>query len=115
MDFINNPSRVFIKTDESGKVIAIDGGYTTPSDLTDWVQIDEGYGDKYNLCQGNYLDKPIMTHDGIYQYRYINNEVIERTKTEIEADRQARNNAPALPTELEQLRADVDFLLMMEG
>lgn len=43
-------SKVYIKTDENNRIIRCEGGYTTPEALTDWTYIDEGTGDKYNLC-----------------------------------------------------------------
>lgn len=106
-------SKVYIKTDEQGRVIRCEGGYTTPSDLNGWVQIDEGTGDKYNLCQSHYFDGGLYTEDGIPRYKLKDGKVVERTAEEIEADRAAL--VPTAPTALEQLRADVDFLAIMQG
>lgn len=103
-------ARVFILTDDNNIVTRIEGEYTLPQDLTDWIQIDEGYGDKYNLAQTHYLDKPLMTEDGIYQYKYQNGEVVERTAEEIEADREA---VPIVPTQLEQLESQVFYTAVM--
>lgn len=97
-------SKVYIKIDDNNRVVRIEGGYTTPTDLTDWIEIDEGTGDRYNLAQSHYLEKGLMTDDGIYQYKYENEEVIERTEEEIEADRQA---IPYVPTDMEKLEAQV--------
>lgn len=103
-------SRVFILIDDNNRVTRIEGEYTLPQDLTDWIQIDEGYGDKYNLAQTHYLDKPLMTEDGIYQYKYENGEVVERTAEEIEADREA---VPIVPTQMEQLESQVFYTAVM--
>lgn len=103
-------SRVFILVDDNNRVTRIEGEYTLPQDLTDWIQIDEGYGDKYNLAQSHYLDKPLMTEDGIYQYKYQNGEVVERTAEEIEADREA---VPIVPTQMEQLESQVFYTAVM--
>lgn len=103
-------SRVFIKIDEENRVVRIEGEYTLPTDLTDYIQIDEGEGDKYNLAQTHYLDKPLMTEDGIYQYKYENGEVVERTAEEIEADREA---VPIVPTQMEQLESQVFYTAVM--
>lgn len=103
-------SRVFILTDNNNIVTRIEGEYTLPSDLKDFIQIDEGEGDKYNLAQTHYLDKPLMTEDGIYQYKYENGEVVERTAEEIEADREA---VPIVPTQMEQLESQVFYTAVM--
>lgn len=105
-----NKSKVYILMDDNNRVIRIEGGYTTPADLTDWIEIDEGTGDKYNLCQSHYLEKGLMTEDGIYQYKYENEEVVERTQEEMDADRQA---IPVVPTDAEKLEAQVLYTAMM--
>lgn len=113
MDFKTLKSKVYIQTDNQGRILRCDGGYTTPADLTGWTEIDEGTGDKYNLCQSNYFAGGLYTMDGIPRYRWDGTQAVERTEEELEADRAARP-APE-PTEQEQLRADVDFLLAMGG
>lgn len=103
-------SRVFILTDDNNRVTRIEGEYTLPQDLTNWILIDEGYGDKYNLAQTHYLEKGLTTEDGIYQYKYENEEVKERTTEEIEADREA---VPVIPTQMEQLESQVMYTALM--
>ena len=103
-------SRVYILTDEQNRIIRIEGEYTLPSDLTVWILIDEGYGDKYNLAQTHYLEKGLTTDDGIYQYKYADEEVEERTQAEIEADREA---IPYVPSEMEILESQVYYTAMM--
>ncbi len=103
-------SRVFILVDDNNRVTRIEGEYTLPQDFTDWIQIDEGYGDKYNLAQTHYLEKGLKTEDGIYQYKYENEEVVERAEEEIEADREA---IPAVPTPMEQLESQVMYTALM--
>lgn len=71
-------SRVYILVDENNNIIRLEGEYSLPSDLSGWILIDEGQGDRYNLAQNHYFDKPvkdIMT--GNYNYKYINGEVVE--------------------------------------
>lgn len=80
-------SKVYVKTDSSDRIIRIEGGYTTPSDLTGWVQIDEGEGDRYNLCQTHYFDGGLYTADGIPRYKLVDGQAVERTAEEIAADR----------------------------
>ncbi|WP_195278618.1 hypothetical protein [Clostridium sp. J1101437_171009_A5] len=105
-------SKVYVQTDEHARITRCEGGYTTPADLTGWVQIDEGTGDKYNLCQSHYFDG-LYTQDGIPRYKLVDGTPVERMEEEIEADR--ATIIPPAPTALEQLRADVDFLAIMQG
>ena len=113
MEFETPKSKVYIQTDTEGRILRCEGGYTTPSDLTGWTEIDEGTGDKYNLCLSHYFSGGLYTMDGIPRYRWDGTQAVLRTEEELEEDRAARP-APE-PTEQEQLRADVDFLLAMGG
>lgn len=83
------PSKVYVKTDDQNRIVRCEGGYTTPFDLTDWVQIDEGTGDRYNLCQSHYFDGGLYTFDGIPKYKLVDGQPVERTEEEIAADRAA--------------------------
>lgn len=82
-----NTSKVYVKVDKQNRILCCEGGYTTPNDLTDWVLIDEGSGDKYNLCQSHYFDKPIYTNDGVPRYKLVDGKAVERTSEEISAER----------------------------
>lgn len=39
---MDNTSRVYIKTDDQGRIIRCEGEYTLPSNLDGWVLIEEG-------------------------------------------------------------------------
>ena len=83
-----NKSFVYAKVDERNRITAIDGGYTISNikDFSEWVYIDEGVGDRYNLCQSNYLPKPITDDRGIYQYKLVDGKPAERTQAEKDED-----------------------------
>lgn len=87
MNFETPKSKVYIQIDNDGRILRCDGGYTTPADLTDWIEIDEGDGDKYNLCQSNYFDGGLYTMDGIPRYRWDGEKAVLRSEEELEADR----------------------------
>ncbi len=89
---------VYIKTDEEGRIIAVNSSAFL-DDTADWIQIDSGVGDKYHHAQGNYLDKPICTDDGIYQYILVDGAVVERTAEEIAADLAAQPAPGPTPEE----------------
>lgn len=113
MNFQAIKSKVYIKTDGQGRILLCEGGYTTPKDLAGWIYIDEGTGDRYNLCQSHYFSDGLYTADGIPLYRWDGKQIIPRAEEEMENDR--KSIPPFPPSELEQLRADVDFIAALEG
>lgn len=96
-------SRVYVLLDSESRVLRLEGEYSLPNDLTNWIKIDEGFGDKYALAQSHYLDKPL--YDGaVLRYKLVDGKVVERTAEEIEADK-AKLPKPVIPktnAELEQ-------------
>lgn len=97
-------SKVYVQTDEQNRILRCEGGYTTPADLTGWVQIDEGTGDRYNLCQSHYFDGGLYTSDGIPRYKLVDGQPVERMEEEIAADR--------VPLQARAVRAQRDKLLV---
>lgn len=91
MENLNLKSKVYVLIDSNNYITRIEGQYSLPLDLTNWILIDEGYGDKYNLAQTHYFDKPLMTQDGIYQYKLVGTTPIERSEEEIAAERETKN------------------------
>lgn len=85
--------KIYIKTDDSNRVTAINSSAFL-TDPTGWIEVDEGTGDKYHHAQGHYLPLGLMTEDGIYQYKYVDGTVQERTADEIQVDRDAIPPAP---------------------
>ena len=115
MNFETPKSKVYIQTDTKGRIIRCEGGYTTPADLTNWIKIDEGFGDKYNLAQSHYLAKPLYTQDGIPQYKLDDGVVTPRTKDEIEADRSKLPQPEIQPTNKELMDAILELSKTMEA
>lgn len=80
-------SRVYIKVDEQGRIVRCEGEYTLPSDLTDWILIEEGSPcDRLNLAQSHYFDGGLYTMDGIPRYRWDGSAAVLRTDKELEAE-----------------------------
>lgn len=101
-------SKVYIKIDSQSRVIQCEGGYTMGNidDYSEWILIDEGIGDRYNLCQSLYFEPSLYTEDGIPQWKYIDGLTVLRSLAEIEADRAA---IPAPPP------SDHDLLMTLLG
>lgn len=70
-------AKVYIKINEQNEIIDV-GSSIFIEDITDWIYIDEGIGDKYVHAQNNYFDKPIIDENDNYVYLFINGEVIEK-------------------------------------
>lgn len=77
--------KVYVKTDNAGRVLAINSDAFLPS-LDGWTQIDEGYGDKYHHAQGNYFLLPIRDERGICRYKLVDGMPEERTVAEMDSD-----------------------------
>lgn len=96
-------SRVYVLLDSESRVLRLEGEYSLPADLTGWIKIDEGYGDRFALAQSHYLALPL--YDGaVLRYKFVDGKVVERTAEEIEADK-AKLPKPVTPktnAELEQ-------------
>lgn len=73
---------VYVKTNEQGYITAVNSSAFL-TDTTDWVQIDEGYGDKYHHAQGNYFPQPIFTDGGAYRYKLVDGVPVECSEEEI--------------------------------
>lgn len=92
-------SKVYVLLDEKSRVLRCEGGYTMSNidDVSQWTYIDEGTGDRYNLCQSHYFGKPVMTAEGAYNYKLVDGKPVECTAEEIAAQEEA-NKPEAVPT-----------------
>ena len=79
------PHIVYVKLDDANRITAVNSS-AFRRDVTDWTEIDSGFGDKYHHAQGNYFDKPIMDMRGIYRYKLEDEKAVERTQEEMDAD-----------------------------
>lgn len=89
------------------------------TDLTGWVEIDRGHGDKYYHAMGNYFPESICTDGGAYRYKLVNGKAVECTQEEITQQEEANKPIPAptpeeriaeLEAENKTLTAQVDAL-----
>lgn len=69
------PIKVYIRVNSNNEVIDINSEIFI-TDLTGWVEIDSGFGDKYAHAQSQYLDKPLVNEDGKFNYKFVNNKLI---------------------------------------
>ncbi|WP_018306358.1 hypothetical protein [Desulfitobacterium hafniense] len=99
-DFEPEPIRVYVQVDSERCITTINSSAFL-TDITDWIQIDEGFGDRYHHAQGNYLEKGLIDEQGCYNYKLIDGEVAERSLEEKQAEIDARPTPP--PTEMDVL------------
>ena len=69
--------KVYIKVNEEHEITEVNSNVFI-EDITDWIKIDEGQGDKYAHAQNNYFEKPLINEEGAYNYLYINGKIYER-------------------------------------
>ena len=110
-------SKVYVLLNSEGYITRIDGGYTIGNitDPENWVLIDEGNGDKYNLCQGNYFPQPIRAMGGAYRYKLVDGKPVECTAEEIEAQEEALKPVPtpSLENRVEVLESTTDDMILL--
>lgn len=111
MEFEMSPYIVYVKVNSDGYVMAVNSSEFL-SDTTDWIEINQGYGDKYHHAQGNYFDKPIYTDGGAYRYRLVGKKVVECSAEDIEAQEKA-NMPEEIPSQLDVIEAQVTYTAMM--
>lgn len=93
------PYIVYVNPDSNGYITAVNSSAFL-ADLTDWVEIDRGYGDKYHHAQGNYFPLPIITDGGAYRYKLVDSKPVECSAEEI-ADQEAALQPEPTPAEPE--------------
>lgn len=77
MEELEQPIKVYIRVNSNNEVIDINSEIFI-QDLTSWIEIDSGYGDKYAHAQSQYFDKPLVNEDGRYNYKYKNGGIVEQ-------------------------------------
>ena len=99
-------SKVYVLLDERSRVLCCEGGYTMSNidDVSQWTYIDEGTGDRYNLCLSHYLDGGLYTMQGIPRYKYEGGVCVLRSEAEIAED--VANLPKPEPSQLEQTQAE---------
>ena len=106
---MEQPYKVLVRVDESGRVVAINSSAFLP-DTTGWVQIDSGYGDRYHHAQGNYFDKPLYDDHGICRYKLVNGRPVERTQEDMDADYVPPEVKPTDAERISQLESEKKLL-----
>ena len=110
MNFI--PYIVYVKPNDAGYITAVNSSAFLP-DTTGWTEIDSGYGDKYHHAQGNYFPQPIIDERGIYRYKLVDGNPVERTQEEMDADYVVPEVKPTTEQRVDMLEATTDDIILM--
>lgn len=105
---------VFVQIDANSYITSVSSSAFLP-DLTGWVEIDRGNGDKYHHAQGNYFPQPIITDGGAYRYKLVDGKPVECTAEEIEAQEEALKPVPtpSLENRVEVLESTTDDMILL--
>ena len=79
-----NKINVYKKIDKNNFIADINSSIFL-NDTENYICIDEGNGDKYSHAQGNYLEKPLIDFKGRYNYKYVDDKIVELTEEEKES------------------------------
>lgn len=104
----------YITVDEQNRITSgwSDGPHRD-RDTTDAICINEQAGYQFRLVLGGEENPALHTIDGIPMYKWDGVKAVRRSEAEIAADRAVLPEP--LPTEQEQIRADIDFLFAIGG
>lgn len=70
-EMIEQPIKVYVKVNENKEIIDV-GSSIFIEDTTGWIEIDEGFGDKFAHAQSQYFEKPLLSEEEKYNYKYKN-------------------------------------------
>lgn len=78
-----NKIKVYVKLGKNNSICEIESSVFL-KDTKGYLQIDEGYGQKYAHAQNYYFpkEKPLRDNQGRCNYKHENNEVVELTEDE---------------------------------
>lgn len=74
--------KVYVKVDANKIIKRIESSISSSYiDFSNWIEIDEGVGDKFAHAQGQYLENGLMDEKGRFNYKY-DTRLVELTEEE---------------------------------
>lgn len=103
--------KVYVFVNSNGYITSVNSS-SFLNDISGWIQIDEGFGDKYHHAQGNYFSKALLTEEGAYNYKLVDGAPVECTSEEISAQEEAlkQDSAPTVAESIAELEAQNEML-----
>lgn len=108
----------YITADAQGRITAgWSDGPCSERDTAEAVCINEQGGYQFRLFPNGEENPQLLSMLGIPLYKYVDGEVVQRSQEELDADydEMAKQEVPDTITEMEQLRADVDYIAALTG
>lgn len=75
MEELEQPIKVYIKVNSNNEIIDINSEIFI-TDLTNWIEIDSGFGDTFSHAQSQYFEKGLTDDEGRRNYKYENGEIV---------------------------------------
>lgn len=104
-----NPYIVYAKLDEENRITSVNSSAFL-RETDGWTEIDSGYGDRYHHAQGNYLPGPLTDERGVYRYKLVDGNAVERTQEEMDADYTPPEENPTLESRVENVETQTGEL-----
>lgn len=116
MSFSIDPYIVYVKVNKSNHIVSVNSSAFL-TDLSEWIQIDSGFGDKYHHAQGNYFVLPIITNGGAYRYKLVDGVPVECTPQEITEQEEALKPNPTVSPDkrISDLEENLSILLGIDA
>ena len=100
---MNNEYKVYVSLSD-GYITSINSEiFLSQEEMSTMTEIDRGQGDRYAHAQSQYLEKGLVDEQGRYNYRFVENKVVEVT----EEDKPTIEEPKAVPTEQEKINAQL--------
>ena len=109
---MEQPYKVLVRVDDAGRVVAINSDAFI-TDTYGWTEIDSGFSDRHHHAQGNYFPQPIIDERGIYRYKLVDGNPVERTQEEMDADYTPPEQRPTTEQRVDALETTTDDIILM--
>lgn len=102
--------RVYINKDSGNNITSINSEiFLSEEEMSTMTEIDKGKGDKYAHAQGLYLEKGLVDEHGRYNYKFVENKVVEVA----EKDKPTIKEPEQQATAQDKIEAQVMYTAMM--
>lgn len=106
---MNNEYKVYVSL-SNGYITSINSEiFLSREEMSTMTEIDRGQGDKYAHAQSQYLEKELVDEKGRYNYKFVENKVVEVA----EKDKPTIEEPEQQATAQDKIEAQVMYTAMM--
>ena len=106
---MNNEYKVYVSL-QNGYITSINSEiFLSEEEMSTMTEIDRGQGDKYAHAQSQYLEKELVDEKGRYNYKFVENKVVEVAEGEKPTIKEPEQQATAQ----DKIEAQVMYTAMM--